>query len=73
MGQYEHCGLFVVVLSVGGVFEDGCCGDGGYNGVGGGCCVCGVGNFGGIVHGSLVMNVVVAVTVILVGIVEVKV
>ena len=62
----------MVVLSVGGVFDNGCCGYGGYSGVGGGCCVSGVGNFTGIGHGSLVMNVVVGVTVIVI-IVEVKV
>ena len=61
------CTLLVVVLSVGG-----CCGDGGYSGVGDGCCESGVGNFGDISHGSLVMNVLVAMTVIVV-IVEVKV
>ena len=62
----------MVVFSVGGVFDDGCCGDDDYNAVGGGCCVSGVGNFTGIGHGSLVMNVVVGVTVIVI-IVEVKV
>ena len=66
------CRLLVVVLSVGGVFDGGCCGDGGYSGVGDGCCVSGVGNFADISHGSLVMNVLVAMTVIVV-IVEVKV
>ena len=62
----------MVVLNVGGVFDNGCCGDNGHSGVGCGCCVSGVGNFAGIGHGSLVMNVVVAVTSIVV-IVEVKV
>ena len=62
----------MVVFSVSDIFYDGFCGDGSYSIVGGGCCVSGFGNFAGFGHGSLVMNVVVAMTVI-VKIVEVKV